>query len=100
VTAGVAASDGDLMPVRFAGHQRCNAGEWARDFSDYIAIRHIPTETAHIVLRNRLIGVARQWYEWLPSELALLKYYSASENDLGTPRRHVDTRLPDSLCRC
>jgi len=30
VTAGVAASDGDLMPVQFAGDQRCNAGEWAR----------------------------------------------------------------------
>ena len=71
VTTGVAAGDGDLMPALFAGDQRSNAGEWARDFSDYIAMRHIPDETARILLRNRLTGVARQWHERLPLDLSL-----------------------------
>ena len=83
VAMGVAAGDGDLMPPRFAGDRRSNAGEWVRDFRDYIKIRNIPAETAKILLRNHLTDVARQWFERLSPDLQLEEIQSRFQTRFG-----------------
>ena len=83
VAMGVAAGDGDLMPPRFAGDRRSNAGEWVRDFCDYIKIRNIPAETAKVLLRNRLTDVARQWLERLSPDLQLEEMLSRFKTRFG-----------------
>jgi len=68
-TTGIAPGDGDLMPPRFTDDRQTDADDWIQDFTDYIQIRQVPKPTAIILLRNRLNGAARKWFEALPPEL-------------------------------
>ena len=63
---GIAPGDGDLMPPRFTDDRHTAADDWLQDFLDYINILHVPKTTASILLRKRLTGAARKWFEALP----------------------------------
>ena len=69
VPIGIAPGDGDLMPPRFTDDRNTDADDWLQDFLDYVNIRQVPKATATILLRNRLTGAARKWFEALPSDI-------------------------------
>jgi len=62
----IAQGDGDLMPPCVTDDSHTDADDWLQDFLDYINIRQVPKTTASILLRNRLTGATRKWFEALP----------------------------------
>jgi len=69
-TGGVAPGDTDLMPTRYSGDRTTDAAEWLQDFLDYLSIRSISEATAVVLMRTRLTGAARRWYDGLPTGMA------------------------------
>ena len=68
---GIGAGDGDIMPPRFDGDRQTDAADWVQDFSDYVYICDVTEVDARVLLRTRLAGTAKTWFESVPSDAGI-----------------------------